>query len=259
MARDRTIDFSVRHEGSHYCVTYMNGRRALALAVLCGALHASAVECAPPEGATAGSVAVKSPQERLDFLTRLFSAESDAAKLYTGVFGGGFAALTALSLGVAHLMPESDRPDMYWSAVNSAIGTAFILLGPPEVMYGGPQFVQRVALAPADDTCALLAEGERLLREGAEGETFSRSWLMHVGNAALGVGMLLLLGLGYGHWESGAINGAVGIAIGELSLLTSPHQLISGWDRYVKGPAPSAVTVHLVPTAGPGVGVLVRF
>jgi hypothetical protein len=72
--------------------------------------------------------------------------------------------------------------------------------------------------------------------------------------------MTLLLGFAYGHWTSGIINGAVSIAIGEATIFTSPNQLISGWEKYRSGGGASpAVTFHVTPTAGPGLGVLMRF
>jgi len=52
----------------------------------------------------------------------------------------------------------------------------------------------------------------------------------------------------------------VSIAIGEATVFTEPNQLISGWEKYRRGTGSSSpVTFHVIPTAGPGLGLLMRF
>lgn len=193
-------------------------------------------------------------------MATLFEEESAAATRWTLGWGGAYGAITIAQLAVMPLFSREEQPDWYWGAVSTLVGVAFSSLDPLEVMTVGPGFAKRARAATEEDTCKLLEEGERILREGAEHEAFGRSWFIHAGNVVFGIGMTLLLGFAYGHWTSGIINGAVSIAIGEATIFTSPNQLISGWEKYRSGGGASpAVTFHVIPTAGPGVGVLMRF
>jgi hypothetical protein len=51
----------------------------------------------------------------------------------------------------------------------------------------------------------------------------------------------------------------VGVAIGEATIFTSPQHLISGWKHYREGGQAQAVQLHVVPTAGPGLGLVLTF
>jgi hypothetical protein len=229
--------------------------------VLALALATNGVECPAPKEAVVGSLAHRGTEERLAFLSTRFVAESEAAQRWTGVWGGSYIAL----IGV---FPREEQPDWYWGALSSAVGVAFSVLDPLEVMAGGPVFARRAAAHDVNDaaaTCALLAEGEKLLRASAEHEATGRSWFIHAGNVLFNVGIGLVLGLGYQRWTSAAINALAGAVIGELTIFTSPNQLISAWDSYVKadGAAHASVQVNVVPTllpgSGAGLGVVIRF
>ena len=100
---------------------------------------------------------------------------------------------------------------------------------------------------------------KRLLGTGAEAEEAGFAWYLHVGNVLFNVGLSLVLGLGYNHWRGAIVNFAVGTVIGEANILSAPAHLISGWKRYQKGGPKEAVSVHVIPTAGPGIGVLMTF
>jgi len=213
--------------------------------------------CARPEGATESSLSGKTDRERLDFLATTLEDEGAAARRWTFVWGATYAGLTAVQLGVMGLFDKADQPDWYWGALSSGVGVAFTVFGPLRVASEGTPFAQRARRQGLSDqeTCQLLVEGEKMLREDADSESFNRSWFIHVGNVLFNAGFGLILGLGYGHWTSGIINALVGTAIGELTIFTMPNQLIPGWSKYRGAP----VTFHLVPTAGPGVGLVVRF
>ncbi|MFT3712670.1 MAG: hypothetical protein QM817_33895 [Archangium sp.] len=239
--------------------------RTLVVALMVVSFVAHAVECPAPKEAADGSLAHQSAEERLAFLSTRFTEESDAAKRWTGIWGGAYGALTVAQLALIGVFPKEESPDWIWGALSSGVGVAFTVLGPLEVLDAGPVFAKRAAANDASDaqkTCQLLAEGERMLREGNDAERFQRSWLIHAGNVLFNIGIGLVLGLGYGRWTSAAINALSGIAIGELTIFTAPNQLISGWESYTSkgaGNKAAPVTLHLVPTAGPGLGVLLRF
>lgn len=231
----------------------------LLLLVVTGSGRALAVDCPVPEGSSPAAVASQGSEARLRFLSGLLQEESQAARRWTLGWGGAYGALTVAQLGVMGLFPHEEQPDWYWGALSSVVGVAFTVMDPLEVLEGGAVYAQRLRHMAPQDACMLINEGERMLREGAAHEAQSRSWFIHVGNVLFNVGLGLVLGLGYGRWTSGLINAAVGAAIGEATILTAPSQLISGWARYRSGAPAGGVAVHVVPTAGPGLGVRVEF
>lgn len=233
-------------------------RRIAAAVVLMCSLVVRA-ECARPQNASPGGVAGQSDEARLAFLSKLLEEESGRARTWAFVWGGSYGLLGVAQLAVMPFFPREEQPDWYWGAASTAVGLAFVLLGKPDVQDAGPVFARRASAVTPDATCTLIAEGERLLEAGAENEESSFKWYLHVGNVLFNVGLGLVLGLGYGHWEGAIINAIVGTAIGEGNIVTSPAHLISGWKRYRQGEAPSPVSFFVVPTAGPGLGVLMRF
>lgn len=88
---------------------------------------------------------------------------------------------------------------------------------------------------PDVDRCRLLAIAESMLIRDAAGEKFGRGWFTQTGNALLGVGAFLILGLGYDRWLSGALNGVASIAVGELMILLQPIGLVRDLRNYRAG------------------------
>lgn len=233
-------------------------RLALAVLLSCSSF-ASAQTCDRPKDSASSSVAAQSDEARLAFLSQLLLEESGRAYAWRLGWGATYGALTAAQLAVMPLFTREEQPDWYWGALSTAVGVAFTVLDPPEVLTAGPLYAQRAKVVPEGERCKLIAEGERLLEQGAAHEQDSVAWYLHVGNVLLNVGVGLVLWLGYQHLTSGLVNAAVGTAIGEATMFTSPTHLISGWKKYRLGEAPPAVTFHVIPTAGPGLGVLMTF
>ncbi len=234
-------------------------KRLLLVLALSWSFSSFAQNCERPEGTAASGVATKSDQERLQFLQKLLVEESGRARTWTLAWGATYGILTVAQLSIMPLFPKEEQPDWYWGAFSTGVGVAFTVLGPLEVLEGGPRFEQRVKTTPPDETCALIAEGERMLKEGAEAERGNVQWYIHAANVAFNVGLGLILGLGYGRWTSGLINMGVGVAIGEATIFTSPQHLISGWKHYREGGDAQAVRLQVVPTAGPGIGLVLTF
>lgn len=243
-------------------------------------VSAPVLSCERPKDASSRGVASQSDAERLAFLSKLLLEESGRARAWILGWGATYSVLTVAQLSLIQVFPRQEpnddallkaigsplvgtptnpQADMIWGAVSTGVGVAFTLLDPPEVLEAGPLFSERARVATPEQTCKLIAEGERLLSQGAEHELSSTAWYLHVGNVLLNVGFGLVLALGYNRWTPGLINAGVGIAVGEATLFTAPTHLVSGWDRYRQGETPPKVTFHLIPTAGPGLGLLVRF
>lgn len=230
--------------------------RTLIAAVMVLSLVAQA-DCPKPESLTSGAIANQDDAARLAFLSQRLSHDAAAAHRRTFAFGGGLSLLAIGQLAAAPLFPEADRPVMYWGALSSMVGVGSVLFNPLTVLYAGPDFARRAASATPEQTCELIAEGERMLFEGAEQELGARRWYMHVANVAFNIGIGMILGFVHNRWVNAAVNGVVGIAIGELMLFTIPTGLVSGRDEYRGGK--QAVSFHVIPTAGPGLGVLMTF
>ena len=161
------------------------------------------------------------------------------------------------------LIIPQDQVEWWVAAATTAVGVAFVAMDPLEVMQAGPGYAQR-AETPAD-VCALIAEGEGLLERSAAHERLGTRWFIHAANVVFNIGLGLILGLGYGHWVAGAVNVALGVAFGEVTIFTSPTRLISAWSEYQRGdlgadPPPVSFRVFpMVLPGGAGVGVALGF
>lgn len=233
-------------------------RIAVAVALSCS-LVAQGQTCERPRDASAQGVAAQSDEARLAYLSRLLLEESGRARTWTLGWGATYGLLGVAQLAVMPLFTREEQPDWYWGAASTLVGLAFTLLDPPEVLEAGPLYAAKASAVTSAGTCALIAEGERLLQTGADHEEGATRWYLHVGNVLFNVGLGLVVGLGYGHWVGGITNMGVGAAIGEANIFTSPTHLISGWKSYRHGESPPAVTFQVVLCAGPGLGLLARF
>ena len=174
--------------------------------------------------------------ERLHFLSGHLAAESARGDTWTHAWAATYAGLTVAQLAASPLIVESDKIEWYVGAASSGIGLAFVVIDPLEVIDAGPSYARRAGWATdPQEICALIAEGEGLLERSAEHEALGRRWYMHAANVVLNIGLALILGLGVGHWVAGAVNFALGVAVGELTILTAPNRLISAWSEYQRG------------------------
>jgi hypothetical protein len=224
---------------------------ALLLAVLVFSTQALAQRCEP---------------RRLEYLKRHLAAEARRGDNWAHAWAVTYTGLTIVQLAASPAIVESDKIEWYVGAASSALGLSFVLLDPLEVIEAGPDFARRAGWAHGnDEVCALIAEGEGLMMRTAQQERAARGWLMHSLNVAANIGLALILGLGVGHWVAAAVNFAVGVAVGELTIFTAPSRLISAWSDYERGAlddAPPSVSVRVVPIIHPdgaGLGLALTF
>jgi hypothetical protein len=187
----------------------------------------------PAAGPQLGSV---DPSRRLVWLEERLTYAEHKARLWTFGWGGGIAAAGVASLAAVPFVAPENRVDWYTGAVSAAVGVAAIAIAPPVVLKTMPAL--RVELARAtlpDGVCSLLTVAESDLVRVARDEEQQGAWYVHVGNVLFNVGLGLFLGLGYHHWEAGAINAAVGTAVGEALILTRPTAAIHDLDAYLAG------------------------
>jgi hypothetical protein len=220
--------------------------RRLARAIGLAALVAAGASLAPrpavaspgcPTPAAAGpQLAGVDPTRRLAFLEERLTYAEHKARLWTFGWGGGIAAAGIGSLVAVPFVAPENRVDWYTGAVSAGVGVAAIAIVPPVVLETAPALRADIASAtlPAD-VCSLLATAESDLVRVARDEERQGAWYVHVGNVLFNVGLGLFLGLGFHHWEAGAINAAVGTAVGEALILTRPTAAIHDLDGYLAG------------------------
>lgn len=210
---------------------------ALSIAVLAlpGRAHA-AVAC-PPIAGGGDTLARQDPEARLAYIRARLAHDARRARQWSFAFGGSYAALTAGSAIAAPLVRDRTFvPDLYVGAGSAIVGFGLIAVSPLKVIFDHEDLEAKIAAAgPHGDRCAVLAAAETMLIADAKNEAFGRSWLIHSGNALIGVAAVLVLGLGYQRWESGVINGVASIAVGEVMILTQPHGLVRDLRSYRAG------------------------
>lgn len=225
------------------------------VAVLLFAVPAVAQDCPVPDSAKAGGLAHRSADERLKYLSTVIASESVRARRWTLGWGGTYGLLTVAQLAAVGATPQADRVDWYVGAFTTVVGVAFVLIDPLEIIDAGAGFADRAAHATPENTCALLAEAERLVKEGAAHQAFGTAWYSHVANVLFNAGVGLFLWLAYDRLVSGLVNFGVGTALGEATIFTQPTGLVDAWEAYEQGER-TAVRFHVAPAVGPNlVGV----
>jgi hypothetical protein len=209
----------------------------LCVAALAPISRARAVTCAAPVGSTR-SFAGGSGRERLLWISGRLDADAAKARRWTRWWGWGIGAAGVASLAVVPFVSADNRVDWYASAATAAVGVIPFVVSPLDVTRNAPELRAAIAAVPSDDDprfCAVLSDAEGLLRESAANERWNRGWWIHAGNIAFNTGVLLFLGLGYGHWTSGIINGVAGAAVGEGIIYTQPTGAIDAAAAYERG------------------------
>jgi len=156
---------------------------------------------------------------------------------------------------------DSKQADLVVSAVKAAFGTTVFLLRPPRAREGAaaPQ-----AIAPTDpEQCrARLTVAEDALREDAKNADRRRSWKQHTLNVVLNVAGALIVSEAYDDPSRGWRSAGIGIAVGEVNLLTFPWKADEDLEEYEAkfGPRTAEVrpTWHLS-AWGRGARFTVRF
>jgi hypothetical protein len=174
---------------------------------------------------------------RLAWIAKHLSQERRQALRWSWGWGIGLAASGVGSLAAVPWVGADERVDWYASAASAAIGLAPLLLTPLDAIGDATTLDIGSAIQDPqhDKVCALLADAELRLARSAGSEADGRSWWMHAGNLAINAGVLLFLGLGYSHWEAGAINSAVGVAVGEAMIFTQPTGSVDALSNYRAG------------------------
>ncbi len=213
------------------------------------------VRCRAPLGASTRLESIDA-ETRLAFLRETLRSGARHARIWHYSWSGIYASLAAVQFGLLATGDRDSHINNYFGAGASLLGLSVLWIAPLKVMRDQKWLERRIARSPAGESpCALVAEAERLLERDAASEAFGKSALTHAGNFVLNIGLALAIGLGFGHWEQAAIQGPVGIAVGELQSFTQPRDVIDGLARYRRGDLrPPRARLPFLYTLAPDVG-----
>jgi hypothetical protein len=167
---------------------------------------------------------------RLDWIREHLDRTARHARIWAWGWGGGIGAAGAASLAAVPFVAPQNRVDWYTGAVSAAVGVLPFAIDPPKVIRDA-----RELNAEHGEVCVVLSDAEMRLVRSAEDQQRGLTWWFHVGNLAFNTGVTLFLGLGYGHWTAGLINGLAGLAVGEAIYFTQPTATIEDLRTYRTG------------------------
>jgi hypothetical protein len=210
--------------------------RALLSWLVAGALFAatpaSGTECAPISGALPALAHIDAA-ERLAFLRARLERGARNARIWSWTWGVVYSGIAATSWTLAGVSDAHDRVDWIVNGAGATVGVAVLVISPLSIMRDQAWLERRLARAGPDyHVCAALADAERLLIRDADSQAFGKGPLVHVGNIVFNIGLGLILGAGFGHWDSAAQAWFVGAAVGELQIVTQPVDAIADLRRY---------------------------
>lgn len=234
-----------------------------ATSVVCALFpRAASADCPNVIGASA-DVDALDPSARAAFVRRSLDDDAQNAVLWTAGWAGIGAATTAFNGIWAATGTYDQRIDRLGAASGGVMLLATTLLTPLSVTHDASTIGTAVdASQPGRagyDPCALAGYSERVLVHAADDEASRKSFVGHalpIGGAVAGG---LVLGLGYGHWTSGALNAGIGVILSEVKMLTQPTGAERALERYRSGVLGSdgpAVGWQLTPVAVPQGGGL---
>jgi hypothetical protein len=213
-------------------------RWALLLAVLSclAAPRARATQCRAVDGGTPRLAAIDA-ETRLGWLDRRLHRAARRATWWSIGWGSLYGGLT---VGQLALLPtassKGETAEKVVGATASFIGVLSVAILPPRVIADTRWWSRhRAAATPDTDPCALLADAEQLLIRDAADDEFGIGPLVHIGNFVINVAAGLVLGLGYDRWAAWSYTTLVGIAIGEIQVITRPTDALNDLAAYRAG------------------------
>ncbi len=221
-----------------------------------------ASECAPIAGGSTQLGRIDA-EVRLRFLRDRLRVAARKSRIWNWTWAGLYTGLTVVDLALLDGASHAKLIDNGVGASVAFIGLMSVALVPQDVIADQFWLERRLRRAPqGTDTCALLADAERLLIRDAKSSAFGKGVLVQLGNFLVNMAALFVLGSGYHHWDQAALQGLGGLAIGEVQILSQPNDTVHDLRRYRAGnlglpPAWRPIGWALAPMAGQGVGGLI--
>jgi hypothetical protein len=160
-------------------------------------------------------------------------------RIWSISWGSIYAVNAGVELGIAATTHDAN------ARIDLAVGGASAVIGALSAFLIPLRFTIPLQSAHRCDSLEKVAEEQQL----------GRSWLGHVGNVAINAAVLLILGVGYHHWQSAFIGAGIGLAVGELTLWTQPAHLKNVLKEHQQR------QIQLIPLVGRvnGLGVAISF
>ncbi len=178
------------------------------------------------------SLSERDVEARVAFLHAAFASEVQDIDIWSWTWGSVYAAGTIAQASAAALVHNPDtRTDLTVGTISAAIGTVSLTVLPLKITLP----LRREVTWNLPDRCQVLAQAESVLLAQVRNEAIANGILAHLGNLAANVALLLVLGVGYGHWQSASISAGIGLVVGEANAITQPHHLASVLARYRAG------------------------
>jgi hypothetical protein len=172
---------------------------------------------------------------RLKEIDHALEKSYQAANTWGWVWGISFGVGTVGQLALIPVLASdktyNSTPDLLIGGIESFVAILPVLIAPPKVLRDYPILHRKLA-GGTEASTELLMEAQRVLRDDATDQRDCASWVMHVINVGLSLATGALLGFGFQHWPSAALNTCVGFAIGEVFILTQPTDLIQAEKIY---------------------------
>jgi hypothetical protein len=202
----------------------------LATLLLASSLASAQEHCRAIDGG-APELAAVDARVRLQFIDDGLRAGARRARIWSWSWLTLYTTLTATYGGLAIAAASRDSKIDYWIATgSSAIGVLTLAAMPLAVKADQRRLSRLLANPPPNaegqDPCVLLAQAEAYLVRDAASEAFGVSPLVHAGSFVFNAGIAILLGAGFGHWDTAAITGAIGIVVGEAEILSQPTDVV---------------------------------
>jgi hypothetical protein len=194
-------------------------------------------------------------ETRLAFIRHRLHRAQRRTKWWAGAWIGIYGALTISNVvGLAVSKTDGDRIDWGLSFGATAVGLLSVGAMPMPTLWDINVLERHIAAG--EPICSLVAEAEWRMKRDADAAAFNTSFLAHLFNFALNVGIGAGL-VAIGHFEQAALYGLGGLAVGELQIVTTPTDVIQAYRRYKAGflddrPLPPPLQWALVPQASHG-------
>jgi len=198
--------------------------------------QSAVAESCPPISGGQPALEQVDVEQRIQFIRDRMAYDASKARTWSEAWTITWGVLTGGQLALLAFFDGDAQADLYVGAGSSFIGLAGQLILPLSVKSDQTRLENHINMVGrAAERCKLLEHAEKVFIENAENEADGVHWLMHGANVLINVGAMLILGLGFDRWDSGAINGAIGIALGELMIFSQPTGLIDDLERYRRG------------------------
>jgi len=238
------------------------------LATIVTALLCSACIGHPVEAQEGDDVRSERALSDRDLNERLAYLEEhlEARRTYSAAWWYGWTAFYGLGVVVEATQAgfadkDGERAQLIVSSVKAVGGVVNPLREPLRAADGADE-VQAMPSATREDRLQQLERAEEGLRENASEAERRYSWKRHLGNLAVNSAGALIVWQGFDAPVRAWRAAGIGIAVGELMILTQPWWPKSDWEEYRRRFTPGAAAIdltwRLLPT-GNGMALHVSF